>query len=191
MRLKLDGNTWDYDTYKVVKGLRNGIARGCLGMITIKQYADKWNISTQAVYAQLKTHQEELEGHIHKKDGSNARWLDEEAVAVLEKIRETNPTVIERDNSQEKIEELENNIKVLLTENATIANKLSEALEWKAEKAVEIAQSEMNQKLLTIREEQYEDEKKRADELEEENKKLREELQNKQKKSWLQKLLGK
>lgn len=160
-------------------------------MITIKQYADKWNISTQAVYAQLKTHQKELEGHIHKKDGNNARWLDEEAVAILERIRETNPTVVERDNSQEKIEELENNIKVLLTENATIANKLSEALEWKAEKAVEIAQSEMNQKLLTIREEQYEDEKKRADELEEENKKLREELQNEQKKSWLQKLLGK
>lgn len=160
-------------------------------MITIKQYADKWSISTQAVYAQLKTHQEELEGHIHKKEGSNARWLDEEAVAILERIRETNPTVIERDNSQEKIEELENNIKVLMTENAAMANKLSETLEWKAEKAVEIAQSEMNQKLLTIREEQYEDEKKRADELEEENKRLREELQNEQKKSWLSKLLGK
>lgn len=160
-------------------------------MITIKQYADKWSISTQAVYAQLKTHQEELEGHIHKKDGSNARWLDEEAVAILERIRETNPTVIDRDRSQEKIEELENNIKVLLTEKAVIANKLNEALEWKAEKAIEIAQSDINQKLLTIREEQYENEKKRADELEEENKKLREELQAEQKKSWWSKLLGK
>lgn len=160
-------------------------------MITIKQYADKWNISTQAVYAQLKTHQEELEGHIHKKDGSNARWLDEEAVAILERIRETNPTVIEKDISREKIEELENNVKMLLTENAALANKLTEASEWKAEKSVELAQIEVNQKLLAIREEQYEDEKKRADELEEENKKLREELQAEQKKSWWSKLFGK
>ena len=173
------------------KSLAQCHCKRVLRMITIKQYADKWNISTQAVYAQLKTHQEKLEGHIHKKDGSNARWLDEEAVAILERIRETNPTVVERDNSQEKIEELENNVKRLLAENAAMANKLSEALEWKAEKAIEIAQNDANLKLLDIREEQYEEEKKRADELEEENKRLREELQVEQKKSWWDKLRGK
>lgn len=158
-------------------------------MKTVKEYAEIKGVSHQAVYKMLQVHKDELEDYIIKR--GRTRFLTDEAIDILEKYRESNPVIVEQVHSREQIEELENNIKRLLAENAAIANKLSEALEWKAEKAVEIAQNEANLKLLDIREEQYETEKKRADELEEENKRLQEKLQNEQKKSWLSKLLGK
>lgn len=158
-------------------------------MKTVKEYAEIKGVSHQAVYKMLQVHKDELEGYIIKR--GRTRFLTDEAIDILEKYRESNPVIVDQVHSRERIEELENNIKRLLAENAAIANKLSEALEWKAEKSVEIAQNEVNLKLLDIREEQYEAEKKRADKLEEENQRLQEELQSEQKKSWWDKLLGK
>lgn len=158
-------------------------------MKTVKEYAEIKGVSHQAVYKMLQVHKDELEDYIIKR--GRTRFLTDEAIDILEKYRESNPVIVEQVHSREQIEELENNIKRLLAENAAIANKLSEALEWKAEKSVEIAQNEANLKLLDIREEQYEAEKKRADKLEEENQRLQEELQSEQKKSWWDKLLGK
>lgn len=158
-------------------------------MKTVKEYAEIKGVSHQAVYKMLQVHKDELEDYIIKR--GRTRFLTDEAIDILEKYRESNPVIVDQVHSRERIEELENNIKRLLAENAAIANKLSEALEWKAEKSVEIAQNEANLKLLDIREEQYEAEKKRADKLEEENQRLQEELQSEQKKSWWDKLLGK
>lgn len=117
-------------------------------MITIKDFADKWKISTQAVYKQLQTHEAELEGHIHKVKGSNARWLDDQAVEILERIREVNPVVVERDTSAERIAELEREVNYWkdeyyskVSENAALQTKITE-------NAAAIATSSMQLQLL-------------------------------------------
>lgn len=167
-------------------------------MITIKEYAAKHNITIQAVYQQInrKKNAAVLEGHIQIIKG--IKYLDDEAVAVLEAARKSSPAVVMTENKDEKILQLENEIKLLLTENTKAANELKELHKWKAEQAVAIASAESNQQALELKTELYEQEKSRADDLQhkldkkdEEIKKLREELQVEQKKSWLSKLFGK
>lgn len=167
-------------------------------MITVKEYAAKHNITIQAVYQQInrKKNAEALKGHVEVVKG--IKYLDDEAVAILEAARERSPVVVVQENKDERIVELENEIKKLLAENTAAANELKELYKWKSEQAVAIAAAETNKLMLEEKTSLYEQEKIKAEELqhkltnqEEENRKLREELQNEQKKSWLQKLLGK
>ena len=111
-------------TLKVAKGLYKRIASEVPKMISVKDYADKWGISTQAVYQQLKVHAAELEGHIHKVKGSNARWLDDDAVDILERIREVNPNVIERDTTSDTIIQLKNRVLELEMESKKKSEEL-------------------------------------------------------------------
>lgn len=61
-------------------------------MLSIKDYADKKGISTQAVYKQLKIHKEQLEGHIITESGK--RLLDDFAVDYLDKRTQENPVYV-------------------------------------------------------------------------------------------------
>lgn len=138
-------------------------------MITIKEYAEQRGVSHQAVYKQLQTHAAELKNYIVK--NGRTRYLTEEAVAILEQYRETSPQIIERANDHEKIEELENQIKKLLSEKSGLETELRGALKWKAEKAVEIAAAEQQQLLLEektkkveVLESGFQEAKKEADE---------------------------
>lgn len=167
-------------------------------MITIKEYAKKHNITIQAVYQQInrQKHAEALEGHIEVIKG--IKYLDDEAVSILEAARESSPAIVVQENKDERILELENEIKKLLVENTAAANELKDLYKWKSDQAVAIAAVETNKLMLEEKTSLYEQEKSRSEELqhklneqEEENRRLREELQNEQKKSWLQKLLGK
>lgn len=115
-------------------------------MFTIKQYAESKGVSHQAVYKQLQTHADELEPYIITR--GRTRYLTNEAVDILEKYRESNTQIVERTNDKEKIAELENQIKLLLSEKSGIEKELREALKWKADKALEIARAEQNQALL-------------------------------------------
>lgn len=117
-------------------------------MTTIKEYADKWGITTQAVYKQLQTHAAELEGHIHTMKGSNARWLDDEAVAILERIRETNPVVIERDSSAELIAALRQEIDDLRKDNQERSDREAALLREVAQNAKALASSAAEKQLL-------------------------------------------
>lgn len=73
-------------------------------MLSIKDYAERKGVSTQAVYKQLKTHEKALEGHIQKISGK--RYLDDEAVAYLDAQSESTPSVIVQNGTDELIEEL-------------------------------------------------------------------------------------
>lgn len=72
-------------------------------MIDIKEYAQQKNVTTQAVYKQISAHKSELEGHIKKVNGK--RWLDDEAVAILNKASNSAPTVIMNTELEDKLAE--------------------------------------------------------------------------------------
>lgn len=150
-------------------------------MITVKEYAEQKGVSHQAVYKQLQTHAEELKPFIVM--NGRTRMLTDEAVAILEQYRETNPQIIERTNDKERVEELENQIKIFLTrENelerkvAKLSEELKDAYKKDAENAHLIAEAESNKLLLQMKSDAYAEEKERADQLHLQNQQLQTEL---------------
>lgn len=73
-------------------------------MISIKDYATEKNISTQAVYKQLKLHNKELNGHIIKVGGK--KMLDDYAVDFLSALTADNPVVISDRQMKQELERL-------------------------------------------------------------------------------------
>lgn len=96
----------------------------------------------------MQTHAAELEGHIHTMKGSNARWLDDTAVEVLERIRETNPVVIERDSSAELIAALRQEIDDLRKDNQERSDREAILLREVAQNAKSLATAAMEKQLL-------------------------------------------
>lgn len=117
-------------------------------MITVKQYADERGISIQAVHQSMngKQKKEKLKGHVYIKDG--IKWLDDEAVVILDKDRRKSAYLIERAESSEEIEMLKQQVEQLLIKTATQADKISELSEWKADHAVAIAEANQQHLLL-------------------------------------------
>lgn len=118
-------------------------------MTSVKQYAEERKITIQAVHQSMKGKRKQalLEGHVHMVNG--VKWLDDEAVQILDEDRKRSPVVLERTEKNDTIDALKEQIEMLLTENAKQANKIAELAEWKAEKAVAIASAEQ-QKLLFV-----------------------------------------
>ena len=114
-------------------------------MMTVKQYAADRNITIQAVHQSMKGKRKKglLEGHVHLVDG--IKWLDDEAVRILDKDRRKPLAIIERDDANATIEQLRNEKEMLLT-------KLAEFSEWKANNAMAIAEAEQTQLRLTAAE---------------------------------------
>lgn len=117
-------------------------------MITVKQFAEERGITIQAVHQSMqgKRKKDRLNGHVHVIDG--VKWLDEEAVAILDEARNKAPIVWERSDSNARIEELEQNEKVLLAKIAAQADRIAELAQWKADKAMVLAEAEQKQLLL-------------------------------------------
>lgn len=76
-------------------------------MITFKEYAERNNITYEAVRQQVARYSEELEGHIIRK--GRVQFLDEEAVLFLNEHRSPLPAVIYREDP--RIAELEQQLK--------------------------------------------------------------------------------
>lgn len=117
-------------------------------MITVKQYAEERGITIQAVHQSMngKRKKERLEGHVQVIDG--VKWLDEEAVAILDEARNKSPIVWERTDSNARIEELEQNEKVMLAKIAAQADQIAQLAQWKADNALAIAEAGQKQLLL-------------------------------------------
>ena len=117
-------------------------------MITVKQYAEERGITIQAVHQSMqgKRKKERLEGHVTVIDG--IKWLDEEAVAILDESRNKSPVVYEKAEANQRIEELEENERIMLAKIAAQADRISELAEWKADHAVAIAGAAQTQLLL-------------------------------------------
>lgn len=118
-------------------------------MVTVKQYAEERGITIQAVHQSMKGKykKEALVGHVHTVEG--VKWLDDEAVRILDEFRNRSPVVIEREDTNARIQELEDNEKIMLAKIAAQADRIAELAEWKAEKALVIAAADQTQLLLS------------------------------------------
>lgn len=121
-------------------------------MITVKQYADERHITIQAVHQSMngKRKKDRLVGHIQVVDG--VKWLDDEAVRILDEARNKSPIVWEKSDTSARLEELEQNERLLLAKVATQADKISELAQWKADNAVAIAEANQTRLMLTAAE---------------------------------------
>lgn len=75
--------------------------------VTVKQYAESAGVTIQAVHQQLKRQKNKgkLEGHIYVIDG--VKYLDQDAVAILDSSREKTPVVEWNQEKDKRIKELE------------------------------------------------------------------------------------
>lgn len=117
-------------------------------MITVKQFAEERGITIQAVHQSMqgKRKKDRLEGHVQVIDG--IKWLDDDAVAILDEARNKAPIVWERSDANARIEELEKNEKVMLAKIAAQADRIAELAQWKADNALAIAAATQTQLLL-------------------------------------------
>ena len=117
-------------------------------MITVKQYAEERGITIQAVHQSMqgKRKKDRLEGHVTVIDG--VKWLDEEAVAILDESRNKSPIVYEKAEANEIIKAMEENEKNYLRKIAEQADTIAAQAQWKADQAVAIAEATQNKLLL-------------------------------------------
>lgn len=73
-------------------------------MISLKEYAQKKNISYEAVRKQVNRYRNELGDHLYKKD--RTQYLDEEGEAFLDQKRASNPVILVEHDKDEQIEDL-------------------------------------------------------------------------------------
>lgn len=127
-------------------------------MITVKQYAEERGITIQAVHQSMsgKRKQAKLKGHVQVIDG--VKWLDEEAVAILDEHRNKNPIVIVQQDKDEEIERLRR-------ENELLLKKVAALSEWKADNAMAIAEANHTKLLLEGTKAELEEAKRDAAEM--------------------------
>lgn len=172
-------------------------------MISVKDFAASHNKSLQAVYQQMKRKKNAslLEGHVEIING--IKYLDDEAVAILEAGTDTSPAIVMTENKDERIKELEAANKLLLEKMDKIHEKYEAVIEWKAANVELIAQAEKQQQLLEVNisnaVKEAEDKlavkhneavSKLKNHYAEEINDLQKQLQEERNKSWLDKLLG-
>lgn len=121
-------------------------------VISLKDYAEQKNVSYEAVRQQVVRYKDELAGHVIR-DGRQ-QFLDEDAVVFLDAKRTRNPVTIIQMDKDERIEELEAQVKALLTKTADQADRISALAEWKAENAMLIAGAEQSRLALQAAQEE-------------------------------------
>lgn len=94
-------------------------------LITLRQYAEDQGISYEAVRKKVVKYTEELSGHIVKK--GRVQYLDPKAVEFLKNKRRENPVVLVKENQNEEIEALRNQVDSLKTQLLTMQHELLES----------------------------------------------------------------
>ena len=115
-------------------------------VISLKDYAAEKNISYEAVRQQVVRYKNELGSHVIK-DGRQ-QFLDEEAVAFLDSKRQKNPVAIIQQSKDEAIASLREEREQLLRKIAAQADEISKLAQWKADKAMAIAEADQTKLLL-------------------------------------------
>lgn len=97
-------------------------------MMSVKEYAVQRGKSAQSVYKQMKSKEnaERLDGHIHvfRVNNKDVKYLDEEAVKVLDEASQNSVQVILQTDDKERIAQLEEDKQALLIQIAEIQNEL-------------------------------------------------------------------
>lgn len=113
---------------------------------TVSEVAKQRGVSERAIYKQMKTHAEALEGHIEKYKGK--QWLDEYAVNLLKEASGNSAPVIveetEKSALEDEIKALKDKIKLLEAERCSAVKALEnfskEMMEIRAENKEMMAQ---------------------------------------------------
>ena len=138
-----------------------------LNLLTIKEYAQKKNVSYEAVRKQIQKYKDgELKDHIIRKN--KTQYLDEYAVDFLDNRRRESPIMAIQMDKDEEIERLTNENKALLVQIAQIQNELIQIQKALSEEKDTVKQLQAD-KIALLEEKQAEPEKK----------------------SWLQRIIGK
>jgi len=143
--------------------------------ISVKHYAEVKNKTVQAVYQQMKRpgNAAALEGHVFTKrvGNKNVKYLDEEAVRILDEGRAAAPVIVQQDEYKAKYEEASSLLEV--------AEKRAAFQEGKIEMLKELL-AEKESKLLALAEpgNQIEDLKRQNDDLSVENSNLVQSVQD-------------
>ena len=94
-----------------------------MNLLTIKEYAQKKNVSYEAVRKQIQKYKDnELKDHIIRKN--KTQYLDEYAVDFLDNRRRESPIMVIQMDKDEEIERLTNENKALLVQIAQIQDEL-------------------------------------------------------------------
>ena len=138
-----------------------------LNLLTIKEYAQKKNVSYEAVRKQIQKYKDgELKDHIIRKN--KTQYLDEYAVDFLDNRRRESPIMAIQMDKDEEIERLTNENKALLVQIVQIQNELIQIQKALSEEKDTVKQLQAD-KIALLEEKQAEPEKK----------------------SWLQRIFGK
>ena len=137
-----------------------------------------------------KKNKEKLEGHVNVIDG--VKWLDDEAVVILDESRNKVAVVIQREDTDERIRQLEEENRTLLIKVASQADKIAQLSEWKSDNALLIANADLAQKALADATEKLDQVPERIREIEtkltehyqEEIKRLMNELKMERERKW-------
>lgn len=100
-------------------------------MLKIKDYALNHGVTTQAVYKQISNHKKELEGHIIKEKGT--RYLDQEAVHILESYRDNSPSIVVEQGNKEEMKAVQIENKRLKEELLVLQKKYIDVQEENSE----------------------------------------------------------
>ena len=154
--------------------------------VTLKDYAKELGVTYEAVRKQMKRYSAELEGHIHQQ--GRTQYLDDEAVAFLDQHHAPKPIAIYEAGQDREMREMAATIEQLRSEKedlcdrlARMGEKISELAEWKAEKALALADATQTKILLEaatadadkLRSE-LQEAQRRAAELDRDNRELKE-----------------
>ena len=137
-----------------------------------------------------KKNKEKLEGHVNVIDG--VKWLDDEAVTILDESRNKVAVVIQREDTDERLRQLEEENRTLLIKVASQADKIAQLSEWKSDNALLIANADLAQKALADATEKLDQVPERIREIEtkltehyqEEIKRLMNELKMERERKW-------
>lgn len=139
--------------HKLVQACVSACVKGECFTLTIKAYAKESGVTYEAVRQQIKRYSEELEGHIHLQ--GRTQYLDDEAIAFLDQHHLDRPIIVSEAGYDRAMRELEDTIAQLKADNEDLLERLTKASEkvaeladWKAEKAMEIAEATQTAKLL-------------------------------------------
>lgn len=91
-------------------------------METIKDFAERKNVSYEAIRKQVKRYSGELKGHVIKK--GRLQYLDEVAIEFLESKRNESQVVIKEFSRSEEIQRLQQDKELLLVKVAELQDLL-------------------------------------------------------------------
>ena len=96
-------------------------------MLSLRQFAERQNVSYEAIRKQVVRYEKELKGHISVKN--RTQYLDDWAVKFLQERRRENPVVIVGQEKEEELKNLKDQVETLRTQLLEVQKELLKSRE--------------------------------------------------------------